>query len=138
MPASETVEARGHLIDSQLMTRICDKVIEHQGQFEIIEFNVGKTNAEFSTARLRITAPGQGELVALLEELMPLGCYMTAETDAQVKKATVDRCVPDDFYSTTNHRTSVRISGEWRGPRHRAFSRQDVTGRESRDRHRRA
>ena len=118
MAASETVEARGHLIDSQLMTRIFDKVIEHQGQFEILDFHVGRTNDEFSTARLRISAPGQGELVALLEELLPLGCYVTAETDAQAKKATVDRCVPDDFYSTTNHRTSVRVNGEWRDVEH--------------------
>ena len=24
-----------------------------------------------------------------------------------------DRCVPDDFYSTTNHRTHVRMGGRW-------------------------
>lgn len=113
-PVSETVEARGHLIDSQLMTRIFDKVIEYNGQFEILDFHVGRTNDEFSTTRLRITAPGRDELTSLLEELMPLGCYVTAERDAELKKATADRCVPDDFYSTTNHKTSVRLKGEWR------------------------
>lgn len=112
--ASETVEARGHLIDSQLMTRIFDKVIEYRGQFEILDFHVGRTNDEFSTVRLRITAPGREELTSLLEELMPLGCYVTAERDAELKKATADRCVPDDFYSTTNQKTSVRLKGEWR------------------------
>ena len=24
-----------------------------------------------------------------------------------------DGCVPDDFYSTTNHRTLVRLAGQW-------------------------
>jgi len=32
---------------------------------------VGRTNEEFSTARLRITAPGRDELTSLLEELIP-------------------------------------------------------------------
>jgi len=72
MAASETVEARGHLIDSQLMTRILDKVIEYGGQFEMLDFKVGRTNEEFSTARLRVTAPSQGDLTALLEESIPL------------------------------------------------------------------
>ena len=30
-----------------------------------------------------------------------------------VKPAEKDRCVPDDFYSTTNHRTHVRVGGRW-------------------------
>jgi len=116
--ASETVEARGHLIDSQLMTRIFDKVIEYGGQFEMLDFRVGRTNDEFSTARLRVTAPSRDDLTALLEELMPLGCYVTGERDAEVKPAVADRCVPDDFYSTTNHRTSVRLEGAWQDVAH--------------------
>jgi lysine-ketoglutarate reductase/saccharopine dehydrogenase-like protein (TIGR00300 family) len=35
------------------------------------------------------------------------------ERDAVVKPAEKDRCVPDDFYSTTNHRTHVRVRGKW-------------------------
>jgi arginine dihydrolase len=114
MNASETVEASGHLIDSQLMARIFDKVIESGGQFEILDFRVGRTNDEYSTARLRISAPDRKELVALLEELMSLGCYVLNERDAALDQAVRDRCVPESFYSTTNHRTSVRVRGEWR------------------------
>jgi lysine-ketoglutarate reductase/saccharopine dehydrogenase-like protein (TIGR00300 family) len=35
------------------------------------------------------------------------------ERNALVKPAEKDRCVPDDFYSTTNHRTHVRMKGKW-------------------------
>jgi hypothetical protein len=31
-----------------------------------------------------------------------------------VKGAPANQCVPDDFYSSTNHRTTVRVKGEWR------------------------
>ena len=113
MKVSEVVEARGHLIDSQLMTRILDKIIEGQGQFEIVSFQVGKTNQDYSTARLRISAPGREALISLLEELTSLGCYVMAERDAVLKSAPKDSCVPEEFYSTTNHRTYVRVNGEW-------------------------
>lgn len=110
---SEVVEAQGHLIDSQLMTRIFDKVIEHQGQFEMLEFAVGRSNQEFSRARLRVTAPSQPSLTSLLEELNALGCYVVSAEDAMTRPASRDRCAPEDFYSTTNHKTFVRIEGQW-------------------------
>jgi len=110
---SEVVEAQGHLIDSQLMTRIFDKVIEHQGQFEMLAFEVGRSNQEFSLARLRVTTPNQASLTSLLEELNALGCYVVSSEDAATKPAPRDRCAPEDFYSTTNHKTLVRINGEW-------------------------
>ena len=25
----------------------------------------------------------------------------------------MDACVPEDFYSTTNHRTQIRLDGSW-------------------------
>src|SRR5205085_8430145 len=42
-----------------------------------------------------------------------LGCRLAEQLDAQLKPAERDGCVPDDFYSTTNHRTDVRHGGQW-------------------------
>ncbi len=44
---------------------------------------------------------------------MELGCYQTAIAEALLRTAGADHVVPDDFYSTTNHRTFVRIRGSW-------------------------
>ena len=49
----------------------------------------------------------------LLQQLTTFGCHAVRERDALVKPAEKDRCVPDDFYSTTNHRTHVRLGGRW-------------------------
>jgi lysine-ketoglutarate reductase/saccharopine dehydrogenase-like protein (TIGR00300 family) len=39
---------------------------------------------------------------------------LTAQTLMRVEHdCTKDQCVPDDFYSTTNHRTMVRHQGQW-------------------------
>jgi lysine-ketoglutarate reductase/saccharopine dehydrogenase-like protein (TIGR00300 family) len=49
----------------------------------------------------------------LLQQLTTFGCHPLREQNATIKLAEKDRCVPDDFYSTTNHRTHVRLGGRW-------------------------
>src|SRR5687767_7010466 len=113
MAASDTIEAEGHLIDSGLLSAIFDKIIEFRGSYEILHFDIGRTNDDPSRIQMRITAPEGVGLDDLLQQLTTYGCHPVGERDALVKPAEKDRCVPDDFYSTTNHRTHVRIGGKW-------------------------
>jgi lysine-ketoglutarate reductase/saccharopine dehydrogenase-like protein (TIGR00300 family) len=110
---SAVVEAEGHLIDSQILNTIFDTVIERGGQFEVLHFEIGRTNDEFSRLRLKVSAPAAESLQRTLEELMPLGCRAVEEQDALLRTADRDGSVPDDFYSTTNLRTEVRVGGRW-------------------------
>ena len=113
MSASDTIEADGHLIDSGLLTSIFDKIIELKGAYEILSFDIGRTNDDVSRLRMRITAADAPSLADLLQQLTTFGCHPQREQDVLVKPAEKDRCVPDDFYSTTNHRTQVRLGGQW-------------------------
>ena len=113
MPASDTIEAEGHLIDSGLLSAIFDKIIEHKASYEILHFNIGRTNDDASRIEMRINASTQAVLDEILQELTTFGAHPVRERDAMVKPAEKDCCVPDDFYSTTNHRTHVRIGGHW-------------------------
>ncbi len=113
MSASDTIEAQGHLIDSGLLSAIFDKIIEHKSAYEILKFDIGRTNDDASSLEMRITASTQAELEDLLQQLTTFGCHPVRERDALIKPAEKDRCVPDDFYSTTNHRTHVRLRGRW-------------------------
>ena len=110
---SAVIAAQGHLIDSQLLTGIFDAVIERGGAFEVLSFEIGRTNDEFSRLRLKVSAPDAARLAALIEALIPLGCHAAAEQDARIRAADRDGCAPEDFYSTTNQRTQVRVNGEW-------------------------
>jgi lysine-ketoglutarate reductase/saccharopine dehydrogenase-like protein (TIGR00300 family) len=112
-PASRVVEAEGHLIDSQLLNLIFDKVIERGGSFEVLHFDIGRTNEDFSHLKLKVAASGETALQRLIEELMPLGCHPLSERDADVRAADKDGCAPEDFYSTTNQQTAVRHQGRW-------------------------
>jgi lysine-ketoglutarate reductase/saccharopine dehydrogenase-like protein (TIGR00300 family) len=117
MPEASThavvVQAQGHLIDSQLLNTIFDTVIERGGQFEVQHFEIGRTNDDFSQLRLKVSSDSEAGLQRLVEELIPLGCHAVEEHDALLRVADSNGSVPDDFYSTTNMRTDVRVNGRW-------------------------
>ena len=110
----QTVEAKGHLIDSGLMSRILDRIIEGKCAFKIEKFEVGATNDDESFTRIRIQASSPETLESLLDVLVPLGCYLIDSEDAHTAAALGPGQVPDDFYSTTNYRTYVRVDGDWK------------------------
>jgi lysine-ketoglutarate reductase/saccharopine dehydrogenase-like protein (TIGR00300 family) len=66
-----------------------------------------------SRIEMRLTASDERTLETLLQELTGFGAHPVDERDVLTRSAEKDRCVPDDFYSTTNHRTHVRLSGRW-------------------------
>jgi lysine-ketoglutarate reductase/saccharopine dehydrogenase-like protein (TIGR00300 family) len=113
MPFEEVVEAEGHLIDSHIMENIFDKVVESHGRFEVQQFRIGRTNAEPSYLRLRVEAEDEPVMERLLETLLELGCAPVDSNDAATRAVERDRCAPEDFYSTTNHKTSVRHGQQW-------------------------
>jgi lysine-ketoglutarate reductase/saccharopine dehydrogenase-like protein (TIGR00300 family) len=109
----ESVEAEGHLIDSHVMEQIFDTVVEYRGRFEVEQFRIGRTNSEASYLRLRVEAPSRGLIEQMLAQLLGLGCSLVDSADVTLAEVERDRCAPDDFYSSTNHRTLVRLGQEW-------------------------
>jgi lysine-ketoglutarate reductase/saccharopine dehydrogenase-like protein (TIGR00300 family) len=110
---SEVVEAEGHLIDSQILNVVFDTVVKRNASFNVLRFDIGRSNEEPSSISMRISAPSGQVLGEVLEELVALGCRLADQHDALVRPADRDGCVPDDFYSTTNHRTHIRLAGRW-------------------------
>jgi len=108
-----TVAAEGHLIDSQLLNGIFDTVIGQGAAFEVLHFDIGRTNQDFSRLTLKVLARTAPALERLVEALIPFGCHVTEEHDAAIREAAADGAAPDDFYSTTNQRTHVRVDGRW-------------------------
>lgn len=109
----EVVEAEGHLIDSHLMERIFDTVVEYNGRFEVEQFEIGRTNADNSHLRLKIEAENAADMEQILSQLLDLGCTPADAGQAELATVEKDCCAPEDFYSTTNHKTLVRRNGEW-------------------------
>ena len=113
MPFEEVVEAEGHLIDSHVMEQIFDKVVESNGRFEVEQFRIGRTNGEPSYLRLRLETPDRRQMEHLLAQLLPIGCSAIQGGDAVLRVVEKDCCAPEDFYSTSNHHTFVKLAGDW-------------------------
>ncbi len=109
----ETVEASGHLIDSHVMEQIFDKVVEAGGRFEVEQFTIGRTNSDPSHLRLRIFMETKEIMDHVLGQLLPIGCSPVDSGDADLETVERDCCAPEDFYSTSNHKTFVRLGGDW-------------------------
>jgi lysine-ketoglutarate reductase/saccharopine dehydrogenase-like protein (TIGR00300 family) len=108
----ETITLEGHLIDSDIMRRVFDRVVEDGGEFEVLEFRVGRKNDEPSFARIDVRASDPHTLDAILEGVRYLGA--TTDTgDAAFAPAEADGILPDEFYSSTNFDTWVRVGGRW-------------------------
>ncbi|HQD26242.1 MULTISPECIES: TIGR00300 family protein [Methanoculleus] len=113
MESCREIELEGHIIDSGVMTLVFDKIMDMGGEFEILTFNVGKQKTDTSYARLRVTAPTDQQLDAILSELHRLGARTPEIEDVILVPAEGDRILPKGFYSTTNHPTFVKYQGEW-------------------------
>jgi lysine-ketoglutarate reductase/saccharopine dehydrogenase-like protein (TIGR00300 family) len=110
---SEIVEAEGHLIDSGNFQAILTTVVEHGSEYEILRFDVGRNNAQGSHLTLQLTSDTDARLQDLLSRLSVFGCFVKGSPDVLLRPADMDGAAPVDFYSTTNHKTSVVLNGEW-------------------------
>ena len=110
---TETLEIRGHIIDSMLFTRILDQVLEAHGSYEIERFDVGRTPVDPSYARLQICTDDPERLEELIQSLMGLGMQRLETGEAALQPAEMDGVLPDGFYSSTNLATEVRVGGAW-------------------------
>src|SRR4029079_9243896 len=90
-----------------------DTVVEFQGKFEVEKFQIGRTNSDPSQLRLKIEAPGSKQMALMLEALISLGCSTVDGGDVELRTIERDKCAPEDFYSTTNHRTLIRHGQQW-------------------------
>jgi lysine-ketoglutarate reductase/saccharopine dehydrogenase-like protein (TIGR00300 family) len=108
----ETVKLEGHLIDSDILRRVFDRIVEGGGEFEVLHFEVGKTNEQPSTAEIAVRAKDPHALDVILEGLGYWGA-VAAPQDARFAPAEDDGILPDEFYSTTNFDTLVRVDGRW-------------------------
>jgi lysine-ketoglutarate reductase/saccharopine dehydrogenase-like protein (TIGR00300 family) len=113
LPLQERVEAQGHLIDSHIMEQIFDTVVEFGGRFEVEQFSIGRTNSDGSHLRLKIEADDAESMEKILSQLLGFGCAMVDSGDAELFTVHKDCCAPEDFYSTSNHKTYVRHAGHW-------------------------
>ncbi|MCH7232498.1 TIGR00300 family protein [Glycomyces sp. L485] len=113
MEHSKTVELRGHLIDQGVFARVMDDVLEYSGAYSIDRFDVGRHHTDESYVELTISAETPEQLERIVMRLQTHGANPVDPGVATLKPAPRDGVFPEDFYSTTNFDTRVRVNGGW-------------------------
>ncbi len=111
--ASEVVRLDGHVVDSLLLAKVLDAIVDAGATYRIVELDVGTTSVDPSHVRLEVTASDEDSLDALLADLQVHGVNRVDASDAELSAADLDGVLPEGFYSTTNLPTWVRIGGRW-------------------------
>ncbi|TLX95265.1 MAG: TIGR00300 family protein [Thaumarchaeota archaeon] len=107
------IEVRGHLIDSLILTKIFDIIMDLNGEFQVQAFTVGKRKKDESYAKLLIQGKSQVHLNQILESVYREGATSKIQHAVAIKPAPKDMVMPDDFYSTTNNHTEIFYKAKW-------------------------
>ena len=109
----EQVEVAGHIIDSLILAKVLDVILDAGADYRIVDVEIGRTSLDPSRAVLEVAAEDDDVLARLLDDLQVHGANRVAHSDARLAVADRDGVLPEGFYSTTNLPTEVRLSGRW-------------------------
>jgi len=111
--SSEVVRLDGHVVDSLLLPKVLDAIVDAGASYEILQLDMGTTTLDQSHVRIRVSAADEAALDALLADVQVHGVNREDASDAATVVAPADGVLPAEFYSTTNLATWVRVGGHW-------------------------
>ena len=113
MKLTETVEITGHLMDTGVLARVLDDVLEYGGDYKVDRLDLGREHDDESYARIAVGADDGETLQRILNRVQIHGVNPVNAVDADLRPAPADGVFPEEFYSTTNLDTEVRLDGRW-------------------------
>ncbi|CUU35572.1 TIGR00300 family protein [Armatimonadetes bacterium GXS] len=110
---SEMIRLEGHVIDSLVLSKVLDILSSYEGvRYEIRHAKIGHTREETSEFEILVQAESEDLLERVLEEVQLHGAQFS-HRNAHLEPAPKDGVFPEDFYSTTNLETYVRVHNRW-------------------------
>src|SRR3954470_11014629 len=100
-------------MDSGVLALVLDDVLGYGGDYRIDRLDVGRAHDDESYARIIVSADDAESLQRLLMRLQAHGVNQVDPGQAVLKACDRDGVFPEDFYSTTNLETVVRLEGDW-------------------------
>ncbi|MFN6569118.1 TIGR00300 family protein [Dendronalium sp. ChiSLP03b] len=112
---SRIIRIEGHLLDSGLINRALDLIVDAGGSFQVLNFDLGEQRQSTSAAEVKVSAPSHEVMEEIISQLIDLGAVNLPqdERDAKLEPVIQAGVAPDDFYVSTIYPTEVRINGHW-------------------------
>lgn len=108
----EHISLEGHLLDEQTLAKVFAVLDEHGVSFQVHRFRIGEHVTDTSLIELELRGDDGDRFEAALDVCEKFGLTRD-EGDARLTEADMDGVLPEEFYSTTNFTTQVRVEGEW-------------------------
>lgn len=112
-PFVEDVEIRGHIIDSLILPKVLDEIMNLGGRFQIQDVQIGQRRQDPSHARLKVEADSAPQLEKILASILRHGALPVHQRDCELQPADMDGAFPEGFYCSTNEDTEIRLNGRW-------------------------
>ena len=110
--ATETVTLEGHIIDSLILAKVLDAILQRSGVFTINEMQVGATREDASSATIAVHADSPQRLAAILHAIQPHGAVVEHAADCTLepaRKRRVAGCVLCDLAPPD----AIRLNHHW-------------------------
>lgn len=113
--ASSIIELSGHIIDSLILPKVLDLIVNLGGDFEILQVQVGHRRTDRSYAQILIETKSADVLDQILARVREHGALSLDEGEGsvQLESAPQDGVFPEGFYATTNLATLIRLEEKW-------------------------
>ena len=110
---TRTLHAEGHLIDSGILSSILNTILAKGIDYQIRRFTIGKNADEKSSLTIDIVGEDRASVDHVAAALTEFGVHALQVPSALLIPAPKDRTAPQQFHSTSNHRTWVFHEGNW-------------------------
>src|SRR3954465_2673903 len=100
-------------MDTGILARVLDDVLEYGADYRIESLDLGREHEDASRALVEVRAGDPELLDRVLVRLQTHGANAVDPGTATTRPAPADGVFPEDFYSTTNLDTFVRLDREW-------------------------
>src|SRR5215218_9123005 len=100
-------------MDTGILARVLDDVLEYGGDYRIETLELGREHGDESRALVEIRADEPELLERIVMRVQVHGANPVDPGTALTRPAPTDGVFPEDFYSTTNLDTFVRLDREW-------------------------
>lgn len=108
----QTVEFKGHLIDSLTLSKIADQILRADGYYELNDIRVGTRQKDFSSVSMTVFAENETRLKDLMETLKPYGAIPAGSANAETVRVAQDGVAPDTAF-TLKMPKRVFVEGQW-------------------------
>jgi hypothetical protein len=109
---SQTVEFRGHLIDSLTLSKLADRIEQLSGSYELNDIRIGVHRQDISEINMTVFADTSEQLQAILDDLKPYGAILSGQNSAELAECPEAGTLPEDAF-TIRLPQRVLLNGNW-------------------------